>query len=131
MLIKLKLNKYRKEKNNKKKKAESITSEILNPNNKLLFDQNPSYNRDNIQKLYETGKCETMIAYVQSKKFSKQRNRTEYVLYNVCTDRDFMSDHVWVYPKVIKNIDHQNITNEMIHSANVIIPEIYRMKKML
>ena len=82
---------------NKKKKNVVNTTDILKPNNKLLYNQNPSYNRDNIQKLYETAQTETMIAYVQAKKFSKKRNREEYVLYNVCSDRDFMSDHVWVY----------------------------------
>ena len=87
-------------KNSKKKKEKITTTEILNPNNKRLYNQNPSYNRENIQKMYENNKSETMIAYVQSKKFSNKRNRCEYVLYNVCTDRDFMSDHVWVYPDI-------------------------------
>ena len=32
---------------------------------------------------------------------------------------------------VLKDLDHRIIASEMIHSANVVIPEIYRMKKML
>lgn len=32
---------------------------------------------------------------------------------------------------ILKDLDHQLIASEMIHSANVVIPEIYRMKKML
>ena len=54
-------------------------------------NQSPSYNRPNIEALFNSSKTVDMIAYVQGK-----RKDGNYVLYNVCTDTQFMADHVIV-----------------------------------
>jgi hypothetical protein len=95
-----KIKQIQKGKNRRKKlknKYEATNALMYNKNN---YDQNPSHNRYNIERLYDEGRTETMIAYVQGKRIDKETGKPKYVLYNVCTDREFMSDHVWVYPDI-------------------------------
>lgn len=84
---------------NAKKKIEKEIPENTENSLSLYFDielkentnQSPSYNRPNIEKLFNSSNSVEMIAYVQGK-----RKDGNYVLYNVCTDTQFMADHVIV-----------------------------------
>ena len=78
-------------KNKKKKNNSNNAQKLLLTNSKFNNDQTPSYNRMNIEKMYKDNSTEDMIAFVQC-----QRSSNKFVLYNVCTDDKFMSDHIIV-----------------------------------
>jgi len=81
-------------KNKKKKNKQKRQIDLMTASRKIN-NQNPSLNRQNIEKLYNINGEEEMIAYVQG----KRKESGGYVLYNVCTHTNFMSDHLIVFPE--------------------------------